>query len=81
MRVRVSSSRISVSHQIKLKQGLKLRSKNPWKALFSRRKIKMVKRGHFEVLRKKSNTMTDVVWPEESKNGLRFKIGPRQQKL
>ena len=23
----------------------------------------------------------DVVWPEKSKNGLRFKIGPRQQKL
>ena len=79
--VRNSSSRISLSHRVELKQGSKLRSKTPWKALFSRRKIKMVKRGHFEVLRKKSSTMTDVVWPEESKNGLRFEIGPRQQKL
>ena len=36
----------------------------------------MVKRGHFEVLRKKSSTIPLVVWAEESKNGLRFLIGP-----
>ena len=36
----------------------------------------MVKQGHFEVLRKKSSTMTDIVWAEESKNGLRFETRP-----
>ena len=36
----------------------------------------MVKRGHFEVLRKKSSTMTGVVWAEESQIGLRFEIRP-----
>ena len=38
--------------------------------------FKMVKRGRFEVLRKKSSTMTDIVWVEESKNRLRFEIRP-----
>ena len=75
-RVRVSSSHILISHRVELKQGSKLRSKPPWKALFRGDIFKMVKRGHFEVLRKKSSTMTDAVWPEESKNGLRFKIRP-----
>ena len=36
----------------------------------------MVKKGHFEVLRKKSRNKPRVVWIEESKNGLRFEIGP-----
>ena len=31
---------------------------------------------HFEVLRKKSSTLPRVVWAEESKNDLRFEIGP-----
>ena len=35
----------------------------------------MVKRGHFEVLRKKTSNMPREVWAEESKNGLGFEIG------
>ena len=46
------------------------------KALFRSDIFEMVKRGYFEVLRKKSSTITDVVWTEESKNGLQFEIRP-----
>ena len=35
-----------------------------------------VKRGHFEILQKKTSNMPRVVWAEESKTGLGFKIGP-----
>jgi len=35
----------------------------------------------FEVLQKKSSNMPRVVRAEESKTGLGFEIGPRQQKL
>ena len=50
--------------------------KNPRKHFFRGYIFKMVKQGHFEVLRKKSSTLPRVVWAEESKNGLRFEIGP-----
>ena len=46
------------------------------KHFFRGEKQKLVKRGHFELLRKKSSNMPRVVWAEESKNGLRFEIGP-----
>ena len=41
---------------------------------------KVAKRAHFEVLRQKSNDMPRVVCNEESKTGLGFEIGHRQQK-
>ena len=39
----------------------------------------MVKRDRFQVLQKKSSWLPRVVWAEESKTGLGFKIGPRQK--
>ena len=41
----------------------------------------LAKRARFEVLQKNPKIMPRVVWAEESKTGLGFKIGPRQQKL
>ena len=52
--------------------------KKPWKTPITRR---LAKRACFEVLQKMPKTMPRVVWAEESKTGLGFEIGPRQQKL
>ena len=41
---------------------------------------KLAKQARFEILQKKLSNMPRVGWAEESKNGLGFKIGPRQQK-
>ena len=78
--VRVSSSRILLSHRVELKQGSKLRSKKNWKALFQGKKLNW---SNDAILRlyKKSSNMTRVVWAGDSKTSLRIKIGPRQQKL
>ena len=43
--------------------------------------LRLVKRDHFEVLQKNQVTRpVYIVWAKESKTGLGFKIGPRQQK-
>ena len=73
MYVQVSSSQ---SYQV---SSIKAQSfdKKTWKAFFRDDIFKMVKRGHFEILRKKkSSNMPHVVWAEESKIGLRFEIRP-----
>ena len=76
-RVRVSLSQSYRLSSIKTQNS----DKKPWKALFPGNIFKMVKQSYFEVLRKKSSNMARVVWAEESKNGLRFDIGPRYGSL
>ena len=60
--------------------------KNPWKPLSCSRlkkKHEKIVKTRFKVSQKDQVTcpMPRVVWAEESKTGLGFEIGPRQQQL